>query len=174
MAACGTTLVKDGEAERLRLRGALGRFATGVTIVTTQTEDGKKEGVTVNSFSALSLDPPLVVWSLRRAAASFDNFMRTEHFAVNVLGAAQASLSNHFATPVPDKFVDVSHRAGYGGCPVIDGTIASFECQTDRRIEAGDHVLIIGKVTRYECREGDPLIFSTGRYCQPAAIVGLG
>jgi len=163
-------LLADGECGQRQFRGALGRFATGVTVVTTRTDAGKSEGVTVSSFNALSLDPPLVVWSLQRRSPSLQSFIESGKFAVNVLAAEQVGLSRHFATPSPDKFAEVAHHCVAGRCPLIDGCIATFECRTDRWIEAGDHVLFIGEVERYACREGDPLIFSAGRYCQPAAI----
>src|SRR5262245_38768660 len=101
------------------LRNAFGRFATGVAIITTRSPDGKPEGVTANSFSAVSLDPPLVLWSLRRNAPSLPGFLGSDYFAVNVLAAEQAGLSKHFATPQHDKFAQISHSEGHGKCPLI-------------------------------------------------------
>lgn len=156
-----------------RLRSALGRFATGVTIITTRSPEGKAEGLTVNSFGSLSLDPPMVLWSLRRGAPCQPSFARSGYFAVNVLAEEQGHLSRHFATPAPNKFADVEHSSGFGGCPILPGNLAQFECRTDQQIEAGDHVIFIGRVERFHFRDGDPLIFSAGRYCRPTALAGL-
>lgn len=159
--------------ETRRLRCALGRFATGITVITTRSPEGKAEGLTVNSFSSLSLDPPMVLWSLRREAPCLPSFTRSGHFAVNVLAEDQGHLSRHFATPALNKFASVEHAIGLGGCPVLPGSLAHFECRTDQQIEAGDHIIFIGLVERFHFRDGDPLIFSAGRYCRPAAIAGL-
>jgi flavin reductase (DIM6/NTAB) family NADH-FMN oxidoreductase RutF len=152
------------------LRHALGRFATGVAIVTTRTPGGKREGLTANSFGALSLDPPLVLWSLSREAMSLQSFKESPHFAVNVLGSHQRSLSNHFARPSPDKFEAMACPPGLGGCPTIPGCLALFECRLERTFEAGDHVVLIGRVERFRWRAGDPLVFSCGHYGVAAAL----
>lgn len=151
-------------------RRALGRFATGVTIVTTRTADGKLEGLTANSFSSVSLDPPLVLWSLRRQAPSLANFTMAGHFAVNVLGTHQKHLCRHFATPQPDKFETVAHRIGDHGAPLIEEAIARFECRTEQIIEAGDHLIFLGRVLRAAHRDGEPLIFATGALCSAATL----
>jgi flavin reductase (DIM6/NTAB) family NADH-FMN oxidoreductase RutF len=152
------------------LRDALGRFATGVTVVTTCTPEGKCEGLTANSFTAVSLDPPLVLWSLRRNAASLKSFVEAGHFAVNVLSAEQRELSHHFATRRADKFKDVAHARGFGGCPILEGGLASFECSVEMRLESGDHMILIGRVRRAAHRDGQPLIFSAGAYCTPSPM----
>ncbi len=146
------------------LRDALGRFATGVTVVTTRAPDGGLRGVTANSFSAVSLDPPLVLWSLRRSAPSLQGFAASGHFAVNVLSADQEGLSRRFAQGHSDKFHGVAHAAGLGGCPLIEGALAVFECTTEQQIEGGDHVIFLGGVRRSIYREGNPLVFNAGRY----------
>lgn len=156
--------------ERRQLRDALGRFATGVAIVSTRTPDGKCEGMTVNSFSALSLDPPMVLWSLRREAASFDSFACSDTFAVSILAADQSHLSQHFARPAADKFAGIEHGIGVGDCPLIEGAIATFECRVAERIMMGDHMLFIGAVERHRLADGMPLIFSEGRYWQRTAL----
>ena len=158
----------DQEEDRRNLRHALGRFATGVTVITTRSCEGESVGLTINSFSALSLDPAMVLWSLRKESPSLPVFARSGHFAVNVLAAEQCDISNRFAMPADDKFAGLECESGLGGCPVISESLARFECHTDRQIEAGDHVIFIGRVERFAFREGDPLIFSAGRYCQPA------
>ncbi|MBS7541887.1 flavin reductase family protein [Ancylobacter oerskovii] len=151
-------------------RRALGRFATGVTIVTTRTADGKLEGLTANSFSSVSLDPPLVLWSLRKQAPSLASFTSAGHFAVNVLGTHQKHLCRHFATPHADKFGSVAHRIGDHGAPLIEDTIARFECRTEQVIEAGDHLIFLGRVLRAAHRDGEPLIYATGALCGPALL----
>ena len=160
------SLPLDQEATDPRLlRQALGRFATGVTVITTRTDDGKYEGLTANSFSAVSLDPPLVLWSLRLAAPSLESFRLSGHFVVNVLSTAQSHTSRHFATPRHDKFEEVEFSKGIGGCPMLDESLAIFECRTESMIEGGDHIIFIGRVHRATYRDGEPLIFSAGQYC---------
>ncbi len=146
------------------LRQALGRFATGVTVITTRTADAKCEGLTANSFSAVSLDPPLVLWSLRLTAPSLDSFRQSGHFAVNVLSTEQSAVSRHFATPRHDKFEEIEFTSEIGGCPTLQESLAIFECRTESTIECGDHLIFIGRVIRAQYREGEPLIFARGRY----------
>ena len=152
------------------LRHALGRFATGITVVTTLTAEKKREGLTANSFTAVSLDPPLVLWSLNRAALSLASFERCHHFAVNVLAAHQRHVANHFARPAPDKFAGIPWQPGLGGCPVLKDCLALFECRLERTVPGGDHLLFIGHVERFRWRAGDPLLFSCGRYSIAAPL----
>jgi flavin reductase (DIM6/NTAB) family NADH-FMN oxidoreductase RutF len=152
------------------LRQALGRFATGVAVIATRTPEGKLEGLTANSFAAVSLDPPLVLWSLRRNAPSLPAFRGSGAFAVNVLSSQQRELSRHFATPSVDKFSGVPHAPGQGGCPLIEGCLAWLECQIDSTVEGGDHLIFIGRVLRASFGEGEPLIFSAGQYWRTAAL----
>lgn len=159
-----TEVTLDGTHDARQLRNALGRFATGVTVVTTSAA-GKREGMTANSFSALSLDPPLVLWSIVRRAPSLPNFLAAGRFAINVLHASQAALSHRFATPQKDKFEGVEIESGLHGLPLLPGALASFECRTEQAIDGGDHILFVGRVQRIRYAEGDPLIFSGGRYC---------
>ena len=155
----------DGQHDTREVRNALGRFPTGVTVITTRTPGGKLEGLTANSFSALSLDPPLVLWSISRKSASLQGFVESGHFAINVLSAAQADISHRFATPHENKFDGVDAVAGYGGSPVLRGVLASFECKTESMIEGGDHLLFVGRVHRIGYGDGEPLIFNAGKYC---------
>jgi flavin reductase (DIM6/NTAB) family NADH-FMN oxidoreductase RutF len=152
------------------LRQVLGRFATGVAVIATRTSEGKLEGLTANSFAAVSLDPPLVLWSLRRDAPSLPSFQRAGVFAVNVLAAQQRELSRRFATPAADKFSAVPHELGESGCPLIEGCLAWLECRIDSMVDGGDHLIFIGRVRRASFSEGEPLIFSAGRYCRTAAL----
>jgi flavin reductase (DIM6/NTAB) family NADH-FMN oxidoreductase RutF len=149
-------------------RHALGRFATGVAIVTTCTADGQREGVTVNSFTSLSLDPPMVSWSLRRSSSSLAAFNQSGRFAINVLSEAQIHLSRHFAAPHADKFESIEHMPGSEGCPIFGRCLAVYECSTDRAIEVGDHVLFIGRVKEVSFDEGAPLIYASGQYASLA------
>lgn len=146
------------------LRQALGRFATGVTIVTCRDERGRPIGLTANSFSALSLDPPLVLWSLRSASPSLAAFRAATHFAVNVLGEAQVEMSRRFASAQPDKFAEGQWSEGMGGVPVLGGCAAVFECHTFDQRETGDHWLFIGRVLRAGESSLAPLVFQSGRY----------
>jgi flavin reductase (DIM6/NTAB) family NADH-FMN oxidoreductase RutF len=146
------------------LRKALGRFATGVAIITCRDAQGTPVGLTANSFSSLSLDPPLVLWSLRTVSPSLPAFRGATHWAVNVLTEGQVELSRRFASPHPDKFAEGGWSDGAGGVPVLAGCAAVIECaQSDAR-EAGDHWLFIGHVVALTEAALPPLIYQSGRY----------
>ncbi|NBB69808.1 MAG: flavin reductase [Alphaproteobacteria bacterium] len=145
-------------------RHALGSFATGITVVTCALPDGRRDGLTVNSFTSVSLEPPLVSWCLGVGAVSFPVFDASPHFAVNVLALDQQSLVWHFASRREDKFAEVDASAGLGGAPLLDGCVARFECRRVGRHEAGDHVIYLGEVERYARFEGEPLVHVQGRY----------
>jgi flavin reductase (DIM6/NTAB) family NADH-FMN oxidoreductase RutF len=147
-----------------QLRTVLGRFATGVTIVTCRDGAGAPVGLTCNSFNALSLEPPLVLWSLRRASPSVAAFTGAAHFAVNVLAEDQVELSRRFASSTADKFADGVWHDGTGGAPLLVGAAATFECATASHEGAGDHVLFIGRVLRLADAALPPLVFHGGRY----------
>jgi flavin reductase (DIM6/NTAB) family NADH-FMN oxidoreductase RutF len=172
MTVHNTSYKQEGIDQR-HLRHALGRFATGVTVVTTRTADGKLEALTANSFAAVSLDPPLVLWSLWRNATSLPSFLESGHFAVNVLAADQCNLSRHFAMRTENKFANVAYDGvGIGGCPLLSDTLASFQCTTENTVVGGDHIIFIGRVHRATYRDGEPLIFSAGQYCTHALLSG--
>ena len=146
-------------------RTALGMFATGVTIVTARSQDGGVIGLTANSFNSVSLDPPLVLWSLARAAASMAAFRNGSHYAINVLAADQKALAERFALRGADRFKDVGYSEGIGGAPLLDGAAATFECFNRSRYEEGDHVIFVGEVERCSFRPGaSPLLFHGGRF----------
>ena len=146
------------------LRVALGRFTTGVTIVTCCDADGAPVGLTANSFQALSLEPPLILWSLRRGSASLPAFEAATHFVVNVLAESQVDLSRRFASPVVDKFTGGVWSRGLGDAPVLNGCAAVLECErVDARV-AGDHVLFIGQVHRLFEAPLPPLVYQSGHY----------
>jgi len=146
------------------LRSALGQFATGVTVVTTRSEQGEFIGLTANSFGALSLDPPLIQWSLRLASASLAVFQRTERFVVNVLTDAQVETSRLFASAEPDKFSAVAHAENQHGLPFLHGAAAWFECRQLSHQPAGDHCLFIAEVERFTHSQEPPLLFHAGAY----------
>ena len=146
------------------LRQALGRFVTGVTIVTCRDEQGQPIGLTANSFNALSLDPPLVLWSLRQASSTIDAFTNASHFAVNVLAADQVDLSRRFARPSSAKFDGGEWTDGQGGAPLLAGCVAVFECRRRSHHAAGDHVLFIGEVERIGGTSSTPLVYHAGHY----------
>lgn len=146
-------------------RTALGMFATGVTIVTARSQDGAVIGLTANSFNSVSLDPPLVLWSLARAAASMAALRNGSHYAINVLAADQKALAERFALRGADRFKDVGYAEGIGGAPLLDGAAATFECFNRSRYEEGDHVIFVGEVERCSFRPGaSPLLFHGGRF----------
>ncbi len=153
------------------LRGALGRFATGVTITTCRGSEGEPVGLTVNSFSALSLDPPLVLWSLRLASPAVAAFRHAGHFAINVLAMSQLDLSRRFASPVPDRFAEGRWRDGQGGSPVLEGACAVFECATEAELPMGDHLLFVGRVLALHETPVAPLLFRSGHYHQLGPLV---
>lgn len=171
MAEVDSTLPHRSPGDPRELRRALGRFATGVTVVTTRTADGVPVGLTANSFSSVSLDPPLILWSLGNGAASLSAFMEADWFAVNVLGSHQQHLSNQFASQGTEKYDGVEYEEGLGGCPVLIDSLACFECTVYDRVPAGDHTIFLGKVERLTHREGQPLLYSSGRYCVPSELL---
>ena len=146
------------------LRQALGRFATGVTIVTCRDAQGQAVGLTCNSFSALSLEPPLVLWSLRSASPNVEAFRAARHWAVNVLGEAQVDLSRRFASPVTDRFSEGLWSDGLGGVPLLAGCSAVIQCERHEALETGDHWLFLGRVLALAEAPIPPLIFQSGRY----------
>ncbi len=147
-----------------RMREALGRFATGVTIVTCLDPEFGRVGLTASSFNALSLEPPLVLWSLRLQSSQMLAFARAEHFVVNVLAEDQLALSRRFASRRDDKFDEGEWLPGEGGAPVLTGSAAVFECETCTRQDAGDHVLFIGHVLALAQADLPPLVYQAGHY----------
>jgi flavin reductase (DIM6/NTAB) family NADH-FMN oxidoreductase RutF/flavin-dependent dehydrogenase len=150
--------------DRRDFRRALGQFATGVTVITTRDAEGRRVGLTANSFTSLSLDPPLVLFCLDRGAPSLPAFLDCTHFGVNVLAADQHHLSRQFATPSMDKFAGVEALDGPGGVPLLEGVIARFTCRNTAHHEGGDHLIFVGEVEDYEAFEGEPLVFHSGFY----------
>lgn len=147
-----------------QLRDALGSFMTGVTIVTTRDLHGVGHGVTANSFSSVSLDPPLILWSQAYTSKSFQAFQDCSHFAVHILAGDQIALSSHFAKSRDDKFEGIPHESGLGGVPLLDGAVALLECSKFATYPAGDHVIYIGKVERLSHSPRRTLGFAAGKY----------
>lgn len=147
-----------------RLRQVLGAFPTGVTVVTTIDASGNPYGVTANSFSSVSLDPPLVLWSQSNASSSHSAFRDSERFVVNIMADDQIPIANQFAKSGVDKFSGVKINNGIGGLPVIQGTAAHLECRKVAAYPGGDHTIFIGMVEHLERSARNPLAFGQGRY----------
>lgn len=146
------------------IRNLLGQFATGVTVITTRGKDGRKIGMTANSFSSLSLDPPLILWSLSKTAPSLSDFTSAEYFAIHMLAQEHHQLSGHFARASDDKFAGISHQQCAAGTPLLDGALATLLCRNVNQYEGGDHLIFIGQIERYQQRSGEPLLFHAGKY----------
>lgn len=147
------------------LREALGAFATGVTIVTARSaETGEPVGFTANSFTSVSLEPPLLLVCLAHTAASYRIFCQSEGFAVNVLEAGQEAIARIFATRGADKFSEVLWRPGAHGAPLIEGSLACFDCQMHQRVAAGDHDILMGRVLGFSRHEGRALVYHGGAF----------
>ena len=145
-------------------RNALGSYATGVTVITAATPDGKQAGLTCNSFASVSLNPPLVLWSLVIYSPSMSIFQNASHFAVNVLGASQQALAMQFATRAEDKFAGLSWEPGLGNEPVLADAVATFQCRSADRYYGGDHVIFLGAVEAYAYNRAEPLLFARGNF----------
>lgn len=153
------------EDSRIAFRNALGQFCTGVTTVTTVAPDGEQVGITVNSFNSLSLDPPLILWSIANTTPSFSCFQADDPFVVNVLAADQEELAMQFAKTGSDtKFDGVTTHAGLQDVPIIDGCVAYLECEVDARHPGGDHDIIVGRVRRIFNLRKAPLLFHAGAF----------
>ncbi len=145
-------------------RRALGNFATGVTVITATAKDGQQAGVTANSFNSVSLDPPLVLWSIMKNSGSVEVFDNASHFAVNVLAADQIDISNHFARPSDDKFSSIDYEKGLGDAPLLSDCAARFQCANYEKVDGGDHWILIGKVEAFDDYGRAPLLYHGGTY----------
>ncbi len=145
-------------------RNALGTYGTGVTIITATAADGKPYGITCNSFASVSLNPPLVLWSLGIYSSSLAVFQNASHFTVHVLGDSQQALANKFAKSTEDKFAGVNWTPGLGNAPVLAESVANFQCRSVNRYYGGDHVIFLGAVEAYGYNSGEPLLFARGTY----------
>jgi len=145
-------------------RDALAQFATGVTVICAPGPQGRYVGFTANSFNSVSLDPPLIIWSLDRRAVGLEAFENAERYAINVLAHDQVELARRFSRPHVDRFAGVAYRLGGGGVPLIDGCVAWFECRHHARHRTGDHMLFVGEVETCARTKGRGLVFHHGRF----------
>lgn len=148
----------------------LGCFGTGVTVVTTLSNSGDRIGLTANSFSSVSLDPPIVLWSLGMQSRNLTVFQEAPRFVINVLSVDQLHLSNQFAKPAEDRFFGVDCSLGLGGLPVIQDCAANIECETISAQEVGDHILFLGKIVRYSYLKKETLLFCNGSYAKAIEV----
>lgn len=147
-----------------RFRQALGAFTTGVTIVTTVDASGTDVGVTANSFNSVSLDPPMVLWSIGKTSTNIDTFIAAQHFAVHVLASDQDALATRFSKKGVDRFAGLQPARGPGGVALLEGCAARFQCRMAFQYEGGDHVILVGEVLEYDHYEREPLVFKGGRF----------
>ncbi len=145
------------------LRNAFGCFASGITIVSLPDADGRPTGVTVSSFSSLSLDPALCLFSLGKTQGSCKLIEQGEHFTINVLASDQAATAWQFAKPSADKFAGIDWRPGFNGVPVIAGSLCHFECRKWATYDGGDHIIVVGQITHFDRTDGAPLLFYRGQ-----------
>jgi flavin reductase (DIM6/NTAB) family NADH-FMN oxidoreductase RutF len=162
----GNSATESSTVELQRLRECFGAYGTGVAVLTTHTSDGEPCGLTANSFTSLSLDPPLILWSISRKAQSYAAFMSSERFAVNVLACDQIDFAQRFARKSSDKFTGVPYRRGRHGAPLLENCTAWLECSTFARHDGGDHTIIIGRVDTFDRFDRPGLLFVRGRFCQ--------
>lgn len=153
----------DAPFDSREFRNALGNFATGVTIVTAKGSNGELVGVTASSFNSVSLEPPLILWSLDRNSTSLQVMETASHFCVHILSDAQVDECMAFAKSGADKFAELDCGEGLGGAPLFGGCLARFECRNMIHHDGGDHVIIVGEVERFETLDGDPLLFFRGK-----------
>ncbi len=159
--------------EKLALRSALGRFATGVTVIAAETPDKHVHCMTVNSFASLSLDPPLILWTLRSRSARYHTFSKTQAFSVSVLAENQIDIARKHALPPPGGFTERSWKAFLGGCPIVEGASAHFICKGHTEVNKGDHVILIGEVVEFAEHGHSPLLFMSGKYYSASALKQL-
>jgi 3-hydroxy-9,10-secoandrosta-1,3,5(10)-triene-9,17-dione monooxygenase reductase component len=150
--------------DQREFRNALGTFTTGVTIVTACSSDGKLVGVTANSFNSVSLDPPLVLWSLSKSSNSLAVFEAAEYWAVHILSHDQDQLATHFSKRAHDKFAGLDLETGLGGAPLLDGCTTRMQCKTAYRYDGGDHIIMVGEVMHFEHSDIAPLVYQRGNY----------
>jgi flavin reductase (DIM6/NTAB) family NADH-FMN oxidoreductase RutF len=147
-----------------KFRSALGRFASGVTVVTTKDKEGHMHGITVSAFCSVSLEPPLVLVCIDRTAGSHHAFREKEFFVVNVLNEHQQHLSDQFASHLPDKFAGIEYFENAGGVPVLKDALVNLECRLVFTFDTGDHTIFVGEIQEAIIRDGNPLIYFHGNY----------
>jgi flavin reductase (DIM6/NTAB) family NADH-FMN oxidoreductase RutF len=152
------------EFDSRHFRNALSQFATGVTVITTRLPDGSFLGLTASSFNSVSLEPPLVLWSLAQGASSLPVFTGNSHYVINVLAADQATLAQRFATRSVNRFDGVDFMLSHTGLPILKGVVAWFECHNRSRYPEGDHVIFVGEVERCDASPRPALAFHRGKF----------
>lgn len=145
-------------------RRALSCFASGVNVVTTIDAAGELHGLTVSAFCSVSLAPPMVLICIEKTTASHFAFLESRAFVVNILDESQSALSDHFATPLPDKFIGLGYRSGIAGIPVLENSLANLECRIRHNFDGGDHSIFVGEVELATIRDGKPLVYFQGGY----------
>ena len=148
----------------LDLRTVLGSFTTGVVVVTTLGEQGRPVGLTINSFNSVSLEPPLILWSLSLKAPSLEAFRTHPHFVINILSEHQESIGRQFARPSADKFAGIEYTRGITDVPILAGAAAHLECRTYARYPGGDHEIYLGEVTALQDHGHEPLVYHRGSF----------
>ena len=144
-------------------RKSLGMFSTGITVVTTLDEENNPIGMTVNSFASVSLDPPLVLWSIDKKQPSYKTFLNSKGYAVNILSKKQLELCNHFSSPLENKFQSLEWKLSSNGFPLLSNSLAWFDCTTWERYSGGDHKILVARVNSYDSIEADPLTYWNGK-----------
>ncbi len=150
----------------IEFRNSLGNFATGVAVITVNCPNQGDLGLTVNSFSSVSLDPPLVLWSINRNSDLFETFIDTKTFSVNILNKDQQDISNQLSKKGGHSLAEFDWSRGTNDCLNVEQSLVTFECETHEQVDGGDHIIFIGKVTKFENRGGEPLLFCQGKYAQ--------
>lgn len=156
------------EIDSREFRNALGQFATGVTVITALDAEGNPVGMTANSFSSLSLEPPLVLWSIAKTSSNYAVFAEANNFAIHILNDQQKALSGQFASKDVDRFAGIETQTNDTGTPLLTEYLARFECSTEHRYEGGDHLILVGRVQQLDTQEGKPLLFFKGGFEQLA------
>jgi 3-hydroxy-9,10-secoandrosta-1,3,5(10)-triene-9,17-dione monooxygenase reductase component len=154
----------------MRLRDAMGNFITGVTVITCSDSAGNPVGLTANSFSSVSLDPPLCLWSIAKTSKSFPAFNAASHFAVHVLHSGQEKLSRLFSSKVTDRFSELDYELGAGNTPLLKDYSARFECSVNSRYAGGDHLIMVGRILSLDTLGKEPLGFFKGQYKKLASF----
>lgn len=156
--------IRNSDFSTEQFRKALGGFPTGVTVITAQDSNGQLVGLTVSSFNSVSLDPPLVLWSLNLRSRSIQAFRAVTHYGINVLAHDQEAIARQFSGPIESRFVGIAFDEGIGGSALLRGSVAQFECFNRSRYEEGDHLIFVGEVERCTYFDKSPLIYANGKF----------
>jgi flavin reductase (DIM6/NTAB) family NADH-FMN oxidoreductase RutF len=147
-----------------QFKSSLGRFASGVTVVTTKDNDGKLHGLTVSAFSSVSMNPPLILVCIHKNTGSYSSFEESKAFVVNILEESQQQISNHFASHSDDKFSGQNYELNENGLPILADCLVNLECSLKHSYDGGDHTIFVGEIEKTTVRDGKPLIYSQGKY----------